>query len=143
MKKLDDKKFAFVGERPSPTAVRRGWTWKHGRLAAKTLHETLARIGIDPARQKYINLFGDDWERDAEGDEINHRLSRIRRLIRRGYTVVGMGRRVSCRLSEAEVAHLFIRHPAARGKLRRRELYTEHLFRTLTVGRTATHGEGG
>lgn len=132
MDKDDYRKFVFVGERPSATAVRRGWTWKHGRLAAKTLHETLARIGIDPARQKYINLFGDGCERDAEGDEINHRLSRIRRLTGRGYTVVGMGRRVCRRLSEASVAHLALRHPAARGRMRRRDLYIAHARATLT-----------
>ena len=122
MNKDDNKRFVFVGERPSPTAVRRGWTWKHGRLAAKTLHETLARIGIDPARQKYINLFGDRCERDAEGDEINGRILHISRLGKRGYKVVGMGRRVSGILREAGVAHISIRHPAARGRLRRREL---------------------
>lgn len=132
MKKGDEKRFVFVGERPSPTAVRRGWTWKHGRLAAKTLHEALARIGIDPARQKYINLFGDRCERDAEGDEINHRLSRIRSLTGRGYTVVGMGKRVCRHLREAGIKHLALRHPAARGRLRRRELYVAHARETLS-----------
>lgn len=131
MKKGDDKRFVFVGERPSATAVRRGWTWKHGRLAAKTLHDALAHIGIDPMRQKYINLFGDGCERDAEGDEINHRLSRIRRLTGCGYMVVGMGRRVCRRLCEAGVAHLALRHPAARGRMRRRDLYFAHARETL------------
>jgi hypothetical protein len=131
MNKDDNRMFVFVDERPSPTASNRGWTWKHGRLAAKTLHNALTHIGIDPAKQKYINLFGDRCERDAEGDEINHRLSRIRRMKGRGYTVVGMGRRVSGKLREAGVAHISIRHPAARGRLRRRELYTAHVREML------------
>jgi hypothetical protein len=131
MDKDDDRKFVFVGERPSATASNRGWTWKHGRLAAKTLHDALTHIGIDPARQKYINLFGDRCERDAEGDEINHRLSLIRRMKGRGYVVVGMGKRVCRRLSEAGVAHLALIHPAARGRLRRRELYDAHARETL------------
>ena len=132
MDKNDNRKFVFVGERPSPTAVRRGWTWKHGRLAAKTLHDALAHTGIDPMKQKYINLFGDGCERDAEGDEINHRLSRIRRMMGRGYTVVGMGNRVCRRLREAGVAHRALRHPAARGRLGRRDLYIAHTRETLT-----------
>lgn len=132
MNKDDNKRFVFVGERPSQTAVRRGWTWKHGRLAAKTLHETLIGIGIDPAKQEYINLFGDRCERDAEGDEINQRLSLIRRMMGRGYTVVGMGNRVCRRLRETGVAHLTLRHPAARGRLRRRDLYIAHARETLT-----------
>ena len=115
-----------MSERPSRTAVRRGWTWEHGRLAAKTLHDALALIGIDPARQKYINLFGDGCERDAEGDEINHRLFRIRSMRERGYTVVGMGNRVCRHLHKAGVKHLALRHPAARGRLRRRDLYVAH-----------------
>jgi hypothetical protein len=132
MDKDDYRKFVFVGERPSPTAIRRGWTWKHGRLAAKTLHDALASIGIDPMRQKYINLFGDECERDAEGDEINHRLSRIRRMMGRGYTVVGMGKRVCRHLREAGIKHLALRHPAARGRLRRRDLYVAHAREKLT-----------
>ena len=126
-----DKRFVFVGERPSRTAYRRGWTWKHGRLAAKTLHETLASIGIDPAKQRYVNLFGDECERDAGSDEINERILLICRLNRRGYNVVGLGQRVCCKLRKAEVVHLSIRHPAARGRLRRRELYTAHVRQSL------------
>lgn len=139
MNKDDNKRFVFVGERPSQTAVRRGWTWKHGRLAAKTLHDALTHIGIDPAKQKYINLFGDTCERDAERDEINHRLSRIRRMKGRGYTVVGMGRRVCQHLRETSVAHLALRHPAARGRLRRRELYAAHVFQTLVEGKITNY----
>lgn len=126
-----EQKFVFVGERPSRTAVRRGWTWKDGRLAAKTLHEALASIGIDPAKQKYVNLFGDACERDAERDVVSERLLLIHRLGRRGYKVVGMGHRVCHRLREAEVAHLSMRHPAARGRLRRRELYTALVRQSL------------
>ena len=124
-------KFIFVGERPSRTAVRCGWTWEHGRLAAKTLHHALASIGIDPAMQKYVNLFGDRCDWDAESTEINERILLIRRLNRRGYKVVGMGRRVCQRLREAEVVHLSMRHPAARGRLRRRELYAAHVRQSL------------
>lgn len=131
MRSNKEAKFIFVGERPSRTAVRRGWTWEHGRLAAKTLHDALARIGINPMKQKYINLFGDDCEKDAESDETNERILLIRRLNRRGYKVVGMGRRVCHKLREAGVAHLSMRHPAARGRLRRRELYTAHVRQSL------------
>lgn len=135
MRSNKEAKFIFVGERPSRTAVRRGWTWEHGRLAAKSLHDALASIGIDPAEQKYVNLFGDDCERDAGCDEINERIVLIRRLNHRRYKVVGMGRRVCQRLREAEVVHLSMRHPAARGRLRRRELYTSHVRETLAQNR--------
>ena len=49
----------------------------------------------------------------------------------RGYTVVGMGRRVCRHLREAGVAHLALRHPAARGRMRRRDLYVAHARETL------------
>jgi hypothetical protein len=132
MKNETPKRFVFVGERPSRTAARRGWTWRDGRLAAKTLHEALSRNGIDPAQQEYVNLFGDDCERDAGGGVIAERIRLIRRLLGRGYTAVGMGKRVCRHLSGAGVSHVALRHPAARGRLRRSELYVAHVRRALT-----------
>lgn len=38
--------FIFIGERRSQTAIERGWTWADGRLAAKTLSDALAPLGL-------------------------------------------------------------------------------------------------
>ena len=142
MKNLNPKKFVFVGERPSRTAVRRGWTWRDGHLAAKTLHEALNRSGINPTEQEYVNLFGEDCERDAGILEVTGRIQLIRRLMGCGYTAVGMGRRVCKRLGEDGISHLALRHPAARGKLRRRELYIEHVRQTLAPCETERKAAG-
>jgi hypothetical protein len=45
--------FLLCGERPLRTELRKGWQWKHGRLAAKTLHEALRAAGIDPQAQEH------------------------------------------------------------------------------------------
>ncbi len=83
--------------------------------------------GIDPAKQRYVNL----WNTPGTGP-INEyveasALVEIAGAAAEGYTVVGMGHLVCRALTEHKIGHLFLIHPAARGAIRKKERYTAHL----------------
>jgi hypothetical protein len=126
----------FVGECRSITAQRKGWTWADGRLAAKPLFAALAAMGVDPAAHEYANL----WSDNASGTTYGNlgpgvRRSTIARIAARlaaGYVVVALGKRVSGELSRRGVDHVALVHPAARGKIRKRERYEAHVREALT-----------
>lgn len=117
--------FVFVGEQRSPTAIRRGWTWKDGRLAAKTLHEALRAAGIEPARQVYVNLWSDGGELNLDV------VAELLVLDRARLTLVALGRRVADNLARFGVSHVEMVHPAARGSIRRSERYQAHVASVL------------
>jgi len=120
---------AFIGEKPSETAYTKGWTWKSGRLAAKTLFDALNEIQIDPHACEFMNLFGDHpADPEVPGDG---RLHTISQLAARGDVVVAMGLKVARYLDSAAIPHRVMRHPAARGAGRRRDLYAVHVRDTL------------
>jgi len=114
----------FVGERRSATAQRRGWTWRDGRLAALPLFEALGACGIDPARScDFINL----WTDDDLATIPPKRVSVIRGQAGHGVAIVALGRRVAAELARLGIAHIAMVHPAARGKIRRRDRYIAHV----------------
>lgn len=126
--------FFFVGECRSPTAKKKGWTWKDGRLAAKPLFEALAAMKIDPGAHIFINL----WTDDAIKPVIPwQRLERIRAAADAGVIVVALGKRVSTELAKRTIDHVALVHPAARGKIRKRERYINHVKERLTSRRRA------
>lgn len=118
----------FVGECRSLTAKRMNWTWKDGRLAAKPLFEALRAMGVDPAAHQYVNL----WT-DADPPFIPPtRTGWLRmRVERDGVTIVALGKKVSTELSKRGIDHVALVRPAARGKIRKRERYHEHVKATL------------
>lgn len=123
----------FIGECRSPTAQRKGWTWKDGRLAAKPLFEALAAMGVDPSEQRYYNLFHDPTARHPDRRTVNVALVVDLRALRgRGFTLVALGARVSAELARRDVDHVAIVHPAARGRIRKRERYIAHVAEKLT-----------
>jgi hypothetical protein len=123
--------FLFVGERPSIQAIKIGATWQNGKLAAKQLHDALRALNIEPTQQRYINL----WSRPGVGpitDNVDESaLVVIAECVAAGYTVVGMGQLVSRALTAAGIPHLLIVHPAARGAIRAKPVYTAHVARIL------------
>ena len=100
-----------------------GVTWRDGRLAGKQLFDALAEAGIEPLQQRYDNLF----------EQVEPRLfvRRLRAAIRRGYTVVALGNKVAAGLTRLRVAHVPMVHPAARGRIRRKDRYAAHVAETL------------
>lgn len=129
MSKSKRQRFVFVGERRSLTAIRRGWRWQDGRLAAKPLFEALESSGIDPKQQQYVNLWSDTdvitWER----------VEWLRMRYAEGATIVALGKRVGSQLVKLEIEHVALVHPAARGRIRKRERYIAHVSEKL--GRAA------
>jgi hypothetical protein len=116
------QRFLFVGERQSPTAAARGWTWESGRLCAATLFDALGAAHVDPAACRFVNI----WSTPGLG-KLNETpsLEDVRRQLADGYTVVALGRLVGQVLTAAGIPHLALRHPAARGAGRARERYRE------------------
>lgn len=114
----------FVGEKRSAKAIAMGVRWTDGRLAAVPLFEALEAAGVDPAAQRFVNLFldGDAWRVSGGGVRLIRQLARLRTS-----RVVGLGRRVQSTLARLEIDHLPMVHPAARGAIRRRDRYMAHV----------------
>lgn len=117
------KRLVFVGECRSITAQRKGWTWKDGRLAAKPLFEALEAMGVDPREQEYINL----WTDSVPPKIAVTALGFIRARRASGRIIVALGKRASVELARRGVDHVALVHPAARGKIRKRERYHAHV----------------
>lgn len=110
-----NKNILFVGEERSPTAIRMGVTWKDRRLAAAHLSKATDALGINWNSLTFLNVFEDDIEDIRLFDGI----------------VVAMGRKVEKELKKREIAHYYIHHPAARGKIRIIENYKAHVRKQL------------
>jgi hypothetical protein len=124
----------FVGECRSLTAQRQGWTWKDGRLAAKPLFEALAAMGVDASAQAFVNLWTDNATGLAPGERAAvigwQKIASLRKHAETGI-VIALGQRVSAELARRGVDHVAIVHPAARGKIRKRERYHAHVREKL------------
>lgn len=128
----------FVGECRSLTAQSKGWTWKDGRLAAKPLFEALQAMGVDPKAHKFTNLWTDNATGQTPGRSGYHeivviswqKIEQLKRHVATG-VVVALGKRVSDELSHRDVPHVALVHPAARGKIRKRERYHAHVKEKL------------
>ena len=106
----------FVGEERSPTAIEKGWTWKDRRLAAAHLSKATDALGIDWNSLTFKNVFEDDIEDIRSFNGI----------------IVAMGRKVERELKKHRIEHLYIHHPAARGKIRIIENYKAHVREKLS-----------
>ena len=109
------KNFLFVGEERSNRAIEMGVTWKDRRLAAAHLSKATDALGIDWDSIKFLNIFEDDIEDIKSFDGV----------------IVGMGRKVERELKKHQISHLYIHHPAARGKIRIIENYKAHVKEQL------------
>ncbi len=125
--------YVFVGEKRSRRAIALSASWTDGRLCAKTLHEALRAVGLDPRSQVYLNLYhdGDGWSVNPAA------LARLRSLIGTGVVIVGLGRRVQTALRRAGLPHRSLTHPAARGAVRGRAVYRSRVARALGRDRAA------
>ncbi len=109
------RKFLFVGEERSPSAIRMNVTWKDRRLAAAHLSKAVEALGIDWDKCTFLNVYEDDIEK-------------IRAF--KGVTVA-MGRKVEKEMIKNGIKHEYIHHPAARGKIRIIENYKQHVKEQL------------
>lgn len=105
------KKYLFVGERRSNTAIRMNVTWVDKRLCASHLSKAVENIGINWDECAFLNVFEND-------------IQEIRKF--KG-TIVAMGRKVERELKKHQIKHEFIYHPATRGTVRKTENYNNHV----------------
>lgn len=120
------RQFLFVGEKPSDKALELGATWRKGGQCATTLHSVLHRLGIHMREVRFTNLFTRTPD-NADGVIRSYTVSRIRRRAREGFVIVGMGQLVHTALCALGINHRHIVHPAARGVIRRKDTYVEHV----------------
>lgn len=125
---MSQARWVFIGERPSRRAVAIGATWQNGKLAGATLRAALVAAGIDPAQQRYLNL----WD-TPDGRDCAPRLTEIQRLVAEGAQIVGMGQIVCRQLAREGIPHRALIHPAARGTIRRTGRYQAHVQQVLGV----------
>ena len=120
----DSTTYLFVGERPSPLAAARQWTWDDGHVCARTLLAALADVGIQRASCRFVNL----WSSPGLGPAAEPPdLAPVVAASRAGLVVVALGRLVQRELARSGVAHRAMIHPAARGAIRRRDAYRAHV----------------
>jgi hypothetical protein len=113
--------FLFVGEQRSNLAKTRGWSWTDGRVAAKTLHDALQVLGINPWACDYANVYQDDGSPNE---------TLFEQLVNRPMateTVIALGHIAARELRKRGIAHRQMVHPAARGSIRKRERYQAHV----------------
>jgi hypothetical protein len=106
-----ENKLLFVGEERSDKAKQMGVRWEDGRLAAKQLFDALEPLNINPRKCTFCNYFEDS-----------------KRVIKtwKGF-IIGMGRKVQRALTKDGIEHIPIIHPAARGKIRSKRKYQQHI----------------
>jgi hypothetical protein len=126
-------RFIFVGERRSPTAIARGWTWESRRLCADTLHRALEAAGLDRWPCTFVNLWSDEPPWGDPRPDVLETLAHQTRTT--GTYVVALGRKVQRALARHGIAHVPLHHPAARGKVRRTRAYQAHVAAVLGVYR--------
>ena len=119
------QKVVFVGDRRSPTAMRLGVTWYAGRLAAKTLFDALKTLGLSSEEYDVVNAYHDSGRLDVAT------LRKVKEAQARGWLIIGMGQQAQKALTAFGIPHRPMVHPAARGGIRRREVYQAHVATVL------------
>lgn len=105
-------KLLFVGERRSQRSLQLRVTWRSGKLAGKQLFDALSYMDIDPKYCEFKNIFGN---------------SRWIKKNWQNYCVIGMGKIAQGKLDNMGIPYIPIVHPAARGKIRKKEKYIKHV----------------
>jgi hypothetical protein len=123
-------KYLFIGEDRSEKAIQMNVRWENGRLAAKQLFDALDANGINKEDCRFVNLF--EPLRQQGIMKRSHRLW-ILTMQMNGFTPVAMGNKVSKRLTDLKIKHIKIVHPAAKGTIRRKENYINHIKEHLAA----------
>tara|TARA_R100001086_G_C11637406_1_gene203503 strand:- start:84 stop:446 length:363 start_codon:yes stop_codon:yes gene_type:complete len=109
-------KILFVGENRSPSAIRMDVTWEDKRLAAKQLFDAFDALEVDHSEFKFTNV--------KEPEDF---LTHLEVATEEEIPIVGMGRVVQQILNNMNIIHIPMIHPAARGSIRKKERYAEHV----------------
>jgi hypothetical protein len=120
------KKLLFVGQERSKLAQERGVYWEDEAQCANQLFRALRANNINPQKCSFVNLFTDESDGKPVGQKtINKKgLNKIQEW--KGQ-IIGMGNIVAEKLISLKISHIPIVHPSARGKIRAKELYIQHI----------------
>ena len=123
-------KILFVGQERSKLAQERGVYWEDEAQCANQLFRALRENNINPKECSFINLFTDESDGlPLTKKTINKKgLNKIKKW--RG-SIVGMGSIVHKKLNQLKISHKHIIHPSARGKIRAKENYIQHIFEKI------------
>lgn len=110
----------FIGEKRSNKAIQMNVTWKNGKLAAKQLFDALIECKIPLDNCLFYNLWNDDNSLNIED-------------LPRSDITIGLGKKVQKKLDQMNIKHLKMIHPAARGKIRKKENYIKHVKDILST----------
>jgi hypothetical protein len=86
-------------------------------------------MGVDPKAHEYMNLWGDPPRRRIKTQLIT--TLAVMQTQASPEIVVALGKRVSDELTKRGIKHVALVHPAARGKIRKRERYHAHVREKL------------
>lgn len=128
----------FISETLSPRTGHSDVTWDDNRFCAKTLRNALRTAWVNPNDQLFVGLFHGDTLR------LDHNTVRIaQRALHTGMEVVALGKFVSDELTALGIDHVYMVHPAAGGKIRKRENYQAHVERVIHgISRDEVTGAG-
>jgi hypothetical protein len=120
--------FLFIGEKRSTTAIKMGWTWESGHLAARTLDAALEAAGVHLFEYCCMNILTDTGALDREVlRAIEHSLTKSRLQ----WHVIALGHTASTLLRRHGIPHVMMIHPAARGSIRKKGRYQAHVCTIL------------
>jgi hypothetical protein len=115
------KRFLFIGEERSERAKKMNVEWEDGKLCAKQLFDALEYCKIDPRACQYLNAFDGRHEK-----KIGFHYGSLQ--------FVAMGNKVAKWLRQRGMTDFIqIVHPAARGKIRKKENYLAHVKEKLGI----------
>jgi hypothetical protein len=118
--------WVFVGEQRSPRAQQLGVTWDHQALCSKTLHDALRACGVT-GLLRFVNIRDDAGLLDVQT------LHWLARCDEQGATIIALGQKVQAVLRKQRVPFVAMIHPAARGTIRKRERYQQHVREVMAL----------
>lgn len=128
------KRYIFVGERPSISAWKFSKQWSDGAYAGKQLKDAIDKIDcLEFADITFCNLWVKPKEMANPATDELDLVDSIATIVRYSpwWTIVGMGKIVQNKLDFFGIKHLKLIHPAARGKIRKKNRYLKHCVEVL------------
>jgi len=129
-----NKRYIFVGERPSISAWKFTKQWSDGAYAGKQLKDAIDKIDcLEFADITFCNLWTKPTEMSTPATDKKDLSKTLDEIIQYSpwWIIVGMGKIVQEKLDEYGIRHLKLVHPAARGLIRRKDRYLKHCTEVL------------
>ena len=123
-------KLLFVGQERSKLAQERGVYWEDEAQCANQLFRALRANKINPQECSFVNLFTDESDGLPVGMKTINK-KELNKIQEWKGQIIGMGNIVSDKLALFKISHTKIVHPSARGKIRAKALYIQHIRERL------------